>query len=98
MAGIICLPLVEIGLIDLPKYGGVMASPSPLGTIGLEVSETFAFNVFFKNSQNFSPHCRIENLKTNYLRVTQINYVSKNQLHNTANGCQILNFGLSWLG
>ena len=28
------------------------------------------------------------------LKVTQINYVSRNQLHNTANGCQILNFGL----
>ena len=32
------------------------------------------------------------------LKVTQINYVSRNQLHNTSNGCQILNFGLSWLG
>ena len=32
------------------------------------------------------------------LKVTQINYVSRNQLHNTANGCQILNFGLSWPG
>ena len=27
------------------------------------------------------------------LKVTQINYVSKNQLHNTSHGCQILNFG-----
>jgi hypothetical protein len=32
------------------------------------------------------------------LKVTQINYVSRNQLYNTANDCQILNFGLSWPG
>ena len=57
-------PLVEIGLIDLPKSGRVMASPSPSGTTGLEVSETFTFNVFF---QEFSLHCLIENLKNNYL-------------------------------
>ena len=30
------------------------------------------------------------------LKVTQINYVSRNQLHNPSNGCQILNFGLSY--
>ena len=28
-------PLVEIGLTDLPKYGGAMAPPAPLGTSGL---------------------------------------------------------------
>ena len=33
-----------------------------------------------------------------YVNVTQINYVSRNQLHNTANGCQILNFGWTWPG
>ena len=32
------------------------------------------------------------------VKMTQINYVSRNQLHNTSNGCQILNFGLSWPG
>ena len=30
------------------------------------------------------------------LKVTQINYISRNQLHDTANDCQILNFGFSW--
>ena len=29
------------------------------------------------------------------VKMTQINYVSRNQLHNTINGCQILNFYLS---
>ena len=28
-------PLVEIGLTDLPKSGGVMAPPAPPGTTGL---------------------------------------------------------------
>ena len=40
----------------------------------------------------------LTNLQLFSLKVTQINYVSRNQLHNTANGCQILNFGLSWPG
>ena len=48
-------PLVEIGLIDLPKSGGVMSSPSPSGTTGLEVSETYAFNVFFQEFSEFLP-------------------------------------------
>ena len=30
--------------------------------------------------------------------MTQINFVSRNHLHNTANSCQHLNFGVSWLG
>ena len=29
------------------------------------------------------------------LEMTQINFVSLNQLHNTANSCQHLNFGLN---
>ena len=29
-------PLVEIGLTDLPKSGGAMATPAPPGTTGLE--------------------------------------------------------------
>ena len=45
--------------------------------------------IFLKQLQNLS-------LYQNILKVTRINYVSRNQLHNTANGCQILNFGLSW--
>ena len=28
----------------------------------------------------------------------KINFVSRNQLHNTANSCQHLNFGSSWPG
>ena len=36
--------------------------------------------------------------KVKNVKVTQINYVSRNQLQKTANGCQILNFGLSWPG
>ena len=32
------------------------------------------------------------------VKMTQINYVSRNQLHNTAKSCQILNFCLSWPG
>ena len=32
------------------------------------------------------------------LKMTQINFVSRNQLQNTANSCQHLNFGLSWPG
>jgi hypothetical protein len=32
------------------------------------------------------------------VKVTQINYVSRNQLHSTANGCQHLNFGLMCKG
>ena len=32
------------------------------------------------------------------IKVTQINFVSRNQLHNTGNSCQHLNFGLSWSG
>ena len=35
------LPLpVEIGLTDLPKSGGAMAPPAPLGTIGLNTPGT----------------------------------------------------------
>ena len=30
-------------------------------------------------------------------KVTQINHVSRNQLHHTANDCQVLNFGLAGL-
>ena len=33
-----------------------------------------------------------------FVKMTQINFVSRNQLHNTANSCQHLNFGLSWPG
>jgi hypothetical protein len=29
-------PLVEIGLTDLPKFGGAMAPPAPPGTTGLQ--------------------------------------------------------------
>ena len=32
------------------------------------------------------------------IKMTQINFVSRNQLHNTTNSCQHLNFGLSWPG
>ena len=35
---------------------------------------------------------------TGSLKMTQINFVSRNQRRNTANSCQHLNFGLSWLG
>ena len=31
-------PLVEIGLTDLPKFGGAMAPPAPPGTTGLVYS------------------------------------------------------------
>ena len=34
------LPLVEIGLTDLPKSGGAMATPAPPGTT--EVKSTYA--------------------------------------------------------
>ena len=34
----------------------------------------------------------------NEIKVTQINYVSRNHLHSTANGCQHLNFGLMCKG
>ena len=30
-------PLVEIGLTDLPKFGGAMAPPAPPGTTGLSL-------------------------------------------------------------
>ena len=33
-----------------------------------------------------------------FIKMTQINLVSRNQLHNTARSCQHLNFGLSWPG
>ena len=32
------------------------------------------------------------------VKMTQINFVSRNQLHNIADSCQHLNFGLSWPG
>ena len=32
------------------------------------------------------------------LKMTQINFVSRNQLHHTTNSCQHLTFGLSWPG
>ena len=32
------------------------------------------------------------------LKMTQINFVSRNQLHSTANSYKHLNFGLSWPG
>ena len=32
------------------------------------------------------------------LKMTQINFGSRNQLHNTANSCHYLNFSLSWPG
>ena len=35
-------PLVEIGLNDLPKFGGAMASPAPPGTTGLMTKEVLA--------------------------------------------------------
>jgi hypothetical protein len=37
-------------------------------------------------------------LKTYEVKMTQINFISRNQLHNTANSFQHLNFGLSWPG
>jgi hypothetical protein len=37
-------PLVEIGLTDLPKFGGAMAPPAPPGTTGLYC----AFSLFLK--------------------------------------------------
>ena len=36
LVGIICLPLVEIGLTDLPKSGGAIAPPVPPGTTPLK--------------------------------------------------------------
>ena len=33
-----------------------------------------------------------------YVKMTQINFVSRNLLQSTANSCQHLNFGLSWPG
>ena len=35
LAGTTAPPLVEIGLTDLPKSGGAMTAPAPLGTTGL---------------------------------------------------------------
>jgi hypothetical protein len=37
-------PLVEIGLTDLPKFGGAMAPLAPPGTTGL----TDTYSVFFR--------------------------------------------------
>ena len=34
-------PLVEIGLTDLPKFGGAMAPPEPPGTTGLHRTKIF---------------------------------------------------------
>ena len=44
---------------------------------------------------NFQRH---NNHLIHVLKVTQINYVSRDQLHNTANGCQHLTFGLMYKG
>ena len=43
-------------------------------------------------------HCLDFKLKQVHLKVTQINNVSRNQLHFTANGCEHLNFGLMCKG
>ena len=36
-------PLVEIGLTDLPKFGGAMALPEPPGTTGLNFRDNPQF-------------------------------------------------------
>ena len=33
-----------------------------------------------------------------FIKMTQINFFSRNQLHNIANSCHHFNFGLSWPG
>jgi hypothetical protein len=40
-------PLVEIGLTDLPKFGGAMASPAPPGTTGLNSTAKISNSNFF---------------------------------------------------
>ena len=46
MVGIISpCALVEIELTDLPKYGGVMATPAPQGTISLSQVEIERKNI-----------------------------------------------------
>ena len=47
---------------------------------------------------NNKPMNRKRQRPSRYVKMTQINFVSRNQLHNTANSCQHLNFGLSWPG
>ena len=50
--------------------------------------------------------CNLKKLKSSFyetkleiVKMTQINFISRNQLHNIyANSCQRLNFGLSWSG
>ena len=43
LVGIICPPLVVIGLTDLPKSGGAMAPPAPPGTTGLPNCHTHQY-------------------------------------------------------
>ena len=45
--------LVEIGLTDLPKSGGVIAPPAPQGTTGLECFYTVQWNILSKVFQMF---------------------------------------------
>ena len=49
-------------------------------------------NYFFKN---LTANCH---QFTHFVKITQINFVTRSRLHNTANSCQHLNFGLSWPG
>ena len=70
--------------------------------IFIETNLEFSFLEFMEKTHSQWVNGLLE-LKFAYLydfrvKVTQINYVSRNQLHNTANSCRILNFGLSWPG
>ena len=60
----------------------------------MEVGATSAKPVYTEKSLKMTPALHNHLL----LKVTQINYVSRNQLHNATNDCEILNFGSSWPG
>ena len=48
------LPLVEIGLTDLPKSGGAMAPPAPPETTGLLSNVKTKWEIFFQIFVAFS--------------------------------------------
>ena len=52
-----------------------------------------SFSTLTKHDQCFGVFI---SLVQEQLKMTQINQVSRNQLHNAANSCQHFNFGLSW--
>jgi transcriptional/translational regulatory protein YebC/TACO1 len=82
------------------KWGNIKATKGAKDDAFARLSSRYAMNI----SIAIKEHGNETNPERNktlakyviILKMTQINFVSRNQLHNIANSCQYLNFGLSW--